>query len=57
MDILSFENNDAKMAVVARSEETANKILAEGKNVLLCTDNDVSLLDIASVKKIHLMLI
>lgn len=54
MDILSFENNDAKMAVVARLEETANKILAEGKNVLLCTDNDVSLLDIASVKKIHL---
>ena len=43
-----------KMAVVARSEETANKILAEGKNVLLCTDNDVSLLDITSVKKIHL---
>lgn len=42
------------MAVAAHSEELANRILAQGKNVLYFNENDVSLLEISTMKKIHI---
>ena len=41
-------------AVAAHTEELANNILANGRNVLYCTENGVFLLDIPTKKKIYI---
>ena len=45
---------EALMAVAVHSEELANRILSQGKNVMLCNNGEQTIYDISSMKKIHI---
>lgn len=42
------------MAVAVHSDELANRILSQGKNVMLCNNGEQTIFDISSMKKIHI---
>lgn len=47
-------NDNTIMTVAAHTEELANSLLSQGKNVLLCNENNSTVFDIATMKKIHI---
>lgn len=50
-----IENSESLLSVAAHSEELANKILSQGKNVLLCSSKDTVIYNISNMKKIHVI--